>query len=342
MLHSVWIQFGAVVVLLCAALAATHANREVPSLEDLPDPLAVDASNPFIYINDQSTDNYNAELALAMAARGTIDLRGFLVAYPREPWKNQEEYERHRQEYVTHHREVRSKAEQSGFANLPPAQFGVFEHLMKPPSGMIEDTEPVGSAGTDLIVAQARRASREKPLVIAAGGDLCTIADAYLTDPSIAPSVVVYWHEQIDHINEQEGYNLNNSGWSAYIVLSRLATVLDDHRGSPRIEEDHVRDRIPNPLRDYMLTKEHWRYGNPLSDGVKHEGDAKALILAAFPRTRAEICFLHVSGLQESKWFDGEKILPVVAHSSSPTHLAVVSKITGATEVWWQAWGLVP
>ncbi len=330
----------AVGLALVAAIAAEgKVAADRPSPEGMPNPLAVDGSNPFIYLNDQSTDNYNAELALGLADKGRIDLRGFLVGYPREPWKNPKKYRRHKKEYVTHHKRVRRMAAESGLKNLPPAKFGVFEQHAKPASGRIADTEPIGSAGTELIVREARKATREEPLVIAAGGDLCTIADAYLTDPSIAESVVVYWHEQVSDINERgTGYNVRNSGWSAYIVLSRLATVLDQPESSPRIERERVRETIPSPLRRYMLSKKHWKYGNPLSGGVKHGGDDKAILLAAFPETRGGHRFLKVTGLQAADWFDGAEVLPTVAVSGGPTHLVEITEIRRTTEAWWRAW----
>jgi hypothetical protein len=336
------IRFGVLLAILCTAGAAAESDHEPPDPEKLPDPLAVDGDNPFIYVNDQSTDNYNAELALGLANRGRIDLRGFLVGYPREAWRSseqdREQYREAKEEFVTHHRRVREMAERSGLQNPPPAELGVFKHHARPESGRIEDTEPIGSPGTERIVREARKASREEPLVIVAGGDLCTIADAYLTAPSIAGSVVVYWHEQEDDINLQDGYNIQNSGWSACIVLSRLATVLDNHRGSPRIEKQRVERSIPDPLRTYMLSKKHWKYGNPLRDGVKHSGDDKALLLAAFPETRGETRYLRVMGRQPAKWFDGAEVLPTIAPSEGRSHLVQIRETRGATEAWWKAW----
>jgi hypothetical protein len=58
-------------------------------------------------------------------------------------------------------------------------------------SGRIDDIVPLKSEGSDLIVAAARRATPEMPLVVLAGGPLTTVANAYLTDPTIAPRMVV-------------------------------------------------------------------------------------------------------------------------------------------------------
>jgi len=304
----------------------------------LPDPLAVDATNPVIYINDQSTDNFNGELVLAMAGTGIIDLRGFIVGYPREPWMKESVYEAAKAEYITHHREVRAKAEESGFSDLPPAELGVFAHQKAPASGVVEDTDPIGSPGTDLIIEEALTATHDRPLVIVAGGDLCTVADAYLTNPVIAGSVVVYWREQVEDINKQAGYNLRNSGWAAYIVLSRLATALDCEQGSPRITEEQVRRDVPSPLREYMLTKQHWQYGLPLRRGYRHDGDAKAIILAAFPETRGAARFHRVAGRAPAKWFGGALLLPRLESSDDPTHIVEISDIHHSTEKWREVW----
>lgn len=321
-----------------AGLGGLAAVGGETSESALPNPLSVDATNPVIYINDQSTDNYNGELVLAMADKGIIDLRGFIVGYPREPWMKERKYEVAKDEYITHHHEVRAKAEESGFSNLPPAELGVFAHQEKPVSGVIEDTAAIGSPGTDLIVEEALKATRERPLVIVAGGDLCTVADAYLTNPAIADSVVVYWHEQVADINKQAGYNLQNSGWAAYIVLSRLPTALDGEQGSPRITEEQVRRDVPSPLREYMLTKQHWQYGLPLRKGYRHDGDAKAVILATFPETRGPTRFHKVAGQAPAKWFKDALLLPRLEESEAPTHIVEISEIYHSTEKWREIW----
>lgn len=311
----------------------------------LPDPLSVDGSNPLVFIDDQLLDSYMGELALGMADSGTAPLTGFLVGYPREVYKDSDRYDRQRELATSNLREMRRVADRSGLENLPPAELGVFEQHPKPPSGAIEDTEPIGSAGTDRIVAAARAATPETPAVVAAGGDLCTVADAYLTDPSIADSLVVYWHEQVEDINNQSGYNIRNSGWSGYVALSRLAVVLDHSSGGFTITTEEVEDRIPSPLDQYMLNKEHWNWGNPLassefSEPGRHEAhDEKALTLAVFPSTRGETQRMTVTGLQPSDWdYESEMIVPTLGPGSSDSNLVHITDIGDSNQTFWSAW----
>ncbi|MFC6864115.1 hypothetical protein ACFQGE_11680 [Halomicroarcula sp. GCM10025817] len=285
------------------------------------------------------------ELALAMGDSGAADLRGFLLGFPREVWKNEEKYGRHYQESVVNHRRMYRKAVESGLDGLPQPEFGVFDHHQKPKSGVIEDTRPIGSVGTDRIVEVAQQATPAEPAVVAAGGDICTVADAYLTDPSIADSLVVYWHEQLDDINEQSGYNIQNSGWSAYVVLSRLSVVLDHNSGGFTITKSEVETRIPSPMDEYMLTKAHWKWGNPLrstdwSEKGEHEAnDEKALILAAFPYTRDRPRRLTVSGLQEADWdYEPKTVLPTLKKGSSESNIVQIRKITDSDRAFWSAW----
>lgn len=324
---------------------ATGEAGEYPGYESLPNPLDVDSSNPFVQLDDQSTDNYMGELALAMADSRTVDLKGFLLGYAREVWKGKEKFERHRQKSVANHKQMYRKAVESGMENLPSPQFGVFEHHEKPPSGRIEDTETIGSEGTNLIVEEARNASPENPLVVAVGGDVCTVADAYLTDPSIADSLVVYWHEQVEDVNEQSGYNIQNSGWSAYVTLKRLATVLDHNRGGHSITEEAVEERVPSPLNEYMMTKRHWDWGNPLEstdwsdEGEAVAADEKALILAAYPFTRTGSDPMSVSGLQRADWdYEPKDVLPTLSSGDSDSRLIEIPGIERSKSAFWRSW----
>jgi len=316
-----------------------------PGVDSLPNPMEVDASNPFVYLNDQSTDNYMGELALAMADSGTVSLRAFILGYPREVWKKESKYQSHREEYVRNHRKMYQKAVESGFERLPEPTLGVFEQHQKPPSGRIQDTETIGSDGTEAIVSAARSASPDSPVVIAAGGDLCTVADAYLMDPSIADSLVVYWHEQVADINDQSGYNIQNSGWSAAVVLNRLAVVLDHSSGGFTITQAEVTDRIPSPLDTYMQEKEHWKWGNPLrsdtwSDRGEHDGsDEKALLLGVFPDTRSKTGTVSVSGIQSAEWdYPSDQVLPVVETGTGDSHLYEAYELTDMRRAFWDSW----
>jgi len=240
---------------------------------------------------------------------------------------------------------MHEKAVESGMSNLPPPEFGVFDQHDKPESGIIEDTKPIGSTGTDRIIEAARMATPEDPLVVTVGGDLCTVADAYLIDPSIADSLVVYWHEQVEDINEQDGYNIQNSGWSAYIVLKRLSVVLDHDSGGLSITQEEVADQIPSPLDRYMMSKEHWNWGNPLqstdwSARGEHEiSDEKPLLLAVFPDIRLSNRRMAVSGVQRADWdYTPKSVLPAVTSGQDDSELVQITNIRASNQTFWNGW----
>ena len=75
---------------------------------------------------------------------------------------------------------------------MPAPVRGAAAALVKPDSGVVADTAFTPTAGSDLIVREARRATPEKPLVVFCGGPCTTVATAYLSAPDIADRVVVF------------------------------------------------------------------------------------------------------------------------------------------------------
>ena len=73
------------------SVAEQEATRSIAGTTEsenpeLPAPLRVNRTNPFFYSNDIPLDNYNGELALAMASDAEgIDLRGYLHEFPVVP-----------------------------------------------------------------------------------------------------------------------------------------------------------------------------------------------------------------------------------------------------------------
>lgn len=61
-----------------------------------------------------------------------------------------------------------------------------------PDNPIIGNTVATATPGSDLIIAEARLASPEKPLVIVSGGPLTTVASALLLAPEIADRIVVF------------------------------------------------------------------------------------------------------------------------------------------------------
>jgi hypothetical protein len=140
---------------------------------------------PVILDNEYWDNGFENEYAWAKASAGTLDLRGNIVTdgEPGPPSSVDEHLDKARIEL----REARL----AGISGVPDPVAGSRRSLAPAASGRIDDIVPLKSDGSELIVAAARRATPEAPLVVVAGGPLTTVANAYLTDPSIAPRMVV-------------------------------------------------------------------------------------------------------------------------------------------------------
>lgn len=61
------------------------------------------------------------------------------------------------------------------------------------PRPMTDARQPIDSEGARLIIAEAKKATPEKPLYLLFGGPLTDIASAWLMDPSISRNVILLW-----------------------------------------------------------------------------------------------------------------------------------------------------
>jgi hypothetical protein len=146
--------------------------------------LPVDERNPMVLVNDGAYDNWSGEYAVLLAATGTLKLAGIVVDAT-FPWPNI-------QTNVDGWRGLISAARTSGVRNLPDPIASVGSALVMPASGNIDDTQPNRSEGALFIVETSKRLSLPyRPLVVATGGPLTDVADAYLVDPTVVERVVV-------------------------------------------------------------------------------------------------------------------------------------------------------
>jgi len=197
-----------------AAAGVELASKPFSAMEipARPDGLPYDRTCPVVYDNDGVRDVYADEYVLALASAGEISLRGIITSstYPAS-WTK---------EYITDRVELVAKARRSGMRNLPDPVLGCTKTLRQPPTGRIEDTRPLLSQGTLLMVEQARRATPQRPLVVLTGGALTTVADAFLVNSSIADRVVVA--SMARGTTKLEGAK---DPWASFIVLERLRYV---------------------------------------------------------------------------------------------------------------------
>ena len=146
--------------------------------------LPVDERNPLVVLNDGAFDNWETEYAMLLANDGGPALAGIVVGTS-GPWPDLDVN-------VAGARDLVAAARASGLANIPDPIATVGEVLSRPASGEIDDTRANRSEGALFIVDASRRlALSYRPLVVASGGRLTDVADAYLIDNSVTERVVV-------------------------------------------------------------------------------------------------------------------------------------------------------
>lgn len=184
-----------------------------------------------------------------------------------------------------------------GFQHLPPVTAGADQPLVRPPSGDLLETEFVTNPGSDLIVAEARRASARRPLLVLTAWPGTTVATAYLTDPRIADSVVV----------AMTGAEPGRHPWAAEVVRRAFRTIVADQPGGPRTEPDTPgrigRELPPGEFRDALLATPAIAGGDTVGDAAfalylhrpyiwraVEERERGTLVLTAFdvPEARSE------------------------------------------------------
>ncbi len=167
---------------------------------------------PVIYDNDFWTDVPDAAYIWVKASRGECNLRGNIITRCTFGWEKKYAHELKQQ--TDEASRLLRLAKSSGLQNIPEPVIGATVAIQKPASGRLEDTKFERSAGSELIVAEARKAKVERPLLIFCGGSCTTVASAYLSDPSIADRVIVF---QIDG----GGYN-GTDGWAWQVSMRHL------------------------------------------------------------------------------------------------------------------------
>jgi len=306
--------------------------------------LPYDRTNPVVYDNDSAVDMYTDEYLLALSSLGEIQLKGMMTSssvVPENKWVPPEEYERE----VVNRQRLTEAARLSGFRNVPTPVRGPKAMLKKPASGRIEDTKPIDSAGTRLIIEEARKCTPEKPLVVVVGGPLTAEADAYLLDPSIANKMIVAW---LAFENRDMGnYNGCADSWAAYITLQKLRLVQFGRGGWPRVLKPELKELPPSPLQKFMY--EAYLPSNPPGPG-DHDGDAPPAIALM----RRDYAYkVNAATFGHFKIEDGYEIpvfkrdFPVLLSRAFHRALRIPEKgraivvidpeVSVATEEWWRA-----
>jgi len=228
----------------------------------------VSPDNPVIYDNDWWFDIFDDNYLWAQASLGKIDLRANIVS--RDMWEWDAGYKYPMQRCLDDADKALKLARDSGLKNCPDITRGADEVLAVPASRHIEDTRGTASPGALKIIAEARKATPEKPLMVICGGPLTTAANALLLAPDIASRIIVF-NILVTHY----GYN-GKDGWAAYVVAKQTRYVDWGGRGrgfwdrnSVFVAQDFA--TLPkNPFCDDMRRLIHADLGqaNQLGDGA--------------------------------------------------------------------------
>ncbi len=170
---------------IAVALCAAACTRTYDAGSNRPHGLLpVDERNPLVLLNDGAFDNWGTEYAVLLGHDGGPKLAGIVVGTS-GPWPDLETN-------VAGVRELVLAARDSGLGDVPDPIASVGDVLERPASGEIDETPANRSEGARFIVETSRELARSyRPLVVATGGRLTDVADAYLLDPSVTERVVV-------------------------------------------------------------------------------------------------------------------------------------------------------
>jgi hypothetical protein len=170
---------------LALALAAAGCTETFDAGSSRPHgQLPVDERNPMVLVNDSNSENWQGEYAVLFANGGGPKLTGIIIGTsPNAPDIDAN---------VTGWRAMVAAANNSGLRNIPDPIASIGAPLVRPASGDIDATPANRSEGALFIVNESARLSLPyRPLVVATGGRLTDVADAYLIERSVTDRVVV-------------------------------------------------------------------------------------------------------------------------------------------------------
>jgi hypothetical protein len=136
--------------------------------------------------------------------------------------------------------------------------------LERPEDDAIEATSPNDSFGARFIVEESLRvfAATSQPVVVAVGGRLTDVADAYLIDPSVVERVVVVASVGSgfgdDGVTAEVGRpNGEMDAWAAEIVIRKFKyiQVAAHYDQTADVPETRLDDLPTNPLGEWIAAK---------------------------------------------------------------------------------------
>lgn len=285
--------------------------------------LPVGAENPVVLCNDGPRDNWHGEYAFLLAQSGGPELAGLVVSTGGQ-WFDLDQNLSGWQELV-------ARARESGLANLPDPVVSASAQLRRPADGSVESTSPNDSAGARFIIeTSSRLGSQARPVVVATGGRLTDVADAYLLDPTVTERVVVVASLGTGFSEDTREAvmgipNGEMDPWADTIVVQKFRYVqvsaYYDQLGD--VPDERLAELPDNPLGEWMRAKQPEILGTPLAS------DQVSVIAMGVPGF-----VLGVTRVSQSGW-DGEQPT-LTPNPRGNGWLVTASDGAAATERLWQ------
>lgn len=227
--------------------------------------LPVDSRNPVIVINDGVYDNWQGEYSLLLAHAGLLDLVGIVVS-PGNTWPDLAAN-------LDGWRQLLAAARDAGLSVLPTPIASDAEQLRRPDDGEPSATLPNASEGARYIVdTAARLGTPERPLVVATGGRLTDVADAYLLDPTVVERVVVVsslgnGFSEAERIARMGVPNGEMDPWASELVARvfryvQVSAYYDQFSDVPQERESELPD---NPFGAWLAAKRAQIWRDPVA-----------------------------------------------------------------------------
>jgi hypothetical protein len=224
------------------------AGRDVPHGK-----LPVDERNPVILYNDAASDNWVGEYATLLANTGGPPLAGIVIGSSKY-WPDAKANANGWTNLV-------AAAQSSGLKHLPPVTMSTGGPLARPADGAIDSTVGNRTAGAQLIVDLSNAlATPSRPLVVAAGGPLTDVANAYFIDRSVVSRVVVVaaLGTYVAPNGAMGQPNGDLDPWADWIVADRFeyiqVSAFYDQTGD--VSADKLANLPSNPLGTWMAAKQ--------------------------------------------------------------------------------------
>jgi len=237
------------VTVTAGCMESRNLGNTVPHGPGLP----VDERNPIVLTNDGANDNWQGEYAVLLANSGGPPLAGIIVNTSPN-WPDIDEN-------IAGWRGLVSAATRSGMRNVPEPTTSIGRPLVRPASGVIEDTAPNRSEGARKILDLSHSVSLPyRPLVVVTGGRLTDIADAYLIDATVAERVVVV--SSLGTVTASGAAmgipNGEMDPWADAIVAARLRFVQVSayYSQAGDVPTSRLADLPPNPFGEWIAAKQ--------------------------------------------------------------------------------------